>query len=76
MALRAKGKNEQADMVMRRQVIAVDRQYPAHAGLIQFDISGRGVRSAGMHDAFAHRTEDKAEHVVEMHAYGHVSPSI
>ena len=51
-----------------RQVAGVDRQEPAHAGPLEFEIARRAVKRAVVHGVLAQGAEDKGEHVVEVHA--------
>src|SRR5262245_48272864 len=51
-----------------RDVLAVDRQEPTHLGASAFEIAGRPLVLAQVHDIAADRPEDERQHVEEMHA--------
>ena len=50
-----------------RQVVRIDAQEVAHAGLLQAEVAGHPVVALDMHDVLAHGAEYPLEHVVEMH---------
>ena len=51
-----------------RQVVRVDTQEVAHAGLLKAEVAGHPVVALDVHDVLAHGPEYPLEHVVEMHA--------
>ena len=51
-----------------RQIVRIDAQEVAHAGLLQAEIAGHPVVALDVHDVLAHRAEYPLEHVVEMYA--------
>jgi hypothetical protein len=50
------------------KIVGIDRQKPAHVGVLELKKARGAMRVAQVSDRFLHRTEDELEHVEEVNA--------